>query len=114
MAALNTNLEVSLWCATKNHLREAWIKVCTTIPCLIDVIFMCAHTVCQIQDITVALKELPLSDDALDASPERLSYHRALLAQINCTHAFRSCFDNDGGWTVILKASRGPLKRTLD
>lgn len=57
---------------------------------------MCALTHCQIQDITDALRALPLSDDTLSTSLERQTHHLIVHAQINCTHAFHSCFDDTG------------------
>ncbi|EJD07659.1 uncharacterized protein FOMMEDRAFT_16290 [Fomitiporia mediterranea MF3/22] len=61
LVTLNTNLELTLWSATKNHLKEAWSKT---------------------QDITSALKELPSPEDV---GPEgRNLYLKTLQAQVNC------------------------------
>ena len=41
LATLNSNMEVSLWAATKNHLKGEWIKVSSYLDCdrLLDNLF---------------------------------------------------------------------------
>jgi hypothetical protein len=53
LASLNSNMEVALWAATKNHLKGEWVKA-SSCPSLripeIDVS-------CQVQDVTAFLSE---------------------------------------------------------
>ncbi|KAH8110999.1 transcription factor IIIC subunit delta N-term-domain-containing protein [Phellopilus nigrolimitatus] len=63
LVVMNTNLELTLWCATRNHLKEAWSKT---------------------QDITSTLQELPTPGNEHDLQQDRISYLKALQAQVHC------------------------------
>ncbi|KAI5121645.1 hypothetical protein M0805_001172 [Coniferiporia weirii] len=62
LVVMSTNLELTLWCATKNHLKEAWTKI---------------------QDITSTLKELP-SPRSEGVPQDQIAYLKTLQAQVNC------------------------------
>ncbi|KAL5531750.1 hypothetical protein ACEPAG_4627 [Sanghuangporus baumii] len=61
VVVMNTNLELSLWFAAKNHLKEAWTKI---------------------QDITSTLKELPPPQER--SPQDRHLLLKVLQAQVNC------------------------------
>lgn len=66
LASLNSNMEVSLWVATNNHLKGEWIKASSRVSLhILDI-----DVFCQIQDVTAFLSEhvsLPENRSSLTA-----------------------------------------------